>query len=374
MNVERSPELEAGDLHRISINSVLFAAYTDMQNEFSMRIRTGSTHFRNLSYSAMASMESMALTQAKGHSDLLRKYIERRKELDEAYGDPSRHQWELYPEEADKRKELIEGILYDLGSIRVDERPEAISRPVYNFNYAIDGREIIHDHFAERLAENRNMVVVFDGKPGGGKSWASLAIGDYESKRSFDLSSLVYDIDAFIGEIEKRQPGDVIILDEAGISAGSRDAMTRESKVLGKVLQSIRYLKYLTIFTVPNALFLDKQIRLLCDLVLTHEETMRQGEFIPKIPTFTPDGKDVEFTALKRGNDVIKTMFFPHPRPALIADYENMRKTHNLKQLSDLHKSIKKDEPADTVTDGRGKNANSLANLRHFKKEGDINE
>lgn len=316
----------------------------------------------------------MALTQAKGHPDLLRNYLENRNKIDAAYGKPSGHGWELYIEEADRRKELIEGLLYDLGSIKVDERPEAISRPVYNFNYAVDGREIIHELFTERLAENRNLVVVFDGKPGGGKSWASLAIGDYESKTAFDLGSLVYDIDTFIGEIEKRQPGDVIILDEAGISAGSRDAMTKESKVLGKVLQSIRYLKYLTVFTVPNALFLDKQIRLLCDLVLTHEETMRQGEFIPKIPTFTADGKDVEFTALRRGNGIIKTMFFPQPRPALISEYEKLRKTHNLKQLSDLHRSIKKDEPKDPETDGRGKNANSLANLRHFKKDSDTNE
>lgn len=358
------------DLHRISINSVLLSKYFEMQNEFSDRLRTASRFSRNaMPYSAMAVVESMTVAQASGFPDVLSDYNAKRKVLDLRFGDPGQSGWELRADEADLRKQLLESLLYGLGSTKIDERPESVKQTAYSYAYAIDGREYVHQKFAERLAENRNLVLIFDGKPGGGKSWAGLSIGDYESPAGFDLTALVYDIDSFISQIRSRDPGQVLILDEAGIGAGSRDSMSKESKVLGKVIQSVRYLKYLTVFTVPSISFLDKQIRLLCDLVLSHDEGLRQGEFVPMVPRISDNGKDVEFVGLREGGRVIRSMFFPSPRPYLISRYEQLRKTHNLQQLSDLQASIKKEKPGEEESDGRGRSPASLANLKRFSGE-----
>lgn len=368
-SLPEKPRPEA-DLHRISINAVLLSKYANMQDEYNDRLRTSSRFRRNaMPFSSMAVVESMAIAQAAGFPDVLSDYNAKRKSLDIRFGDPGQSAWELYSDEADLRKQLLEGLLYNLGSTKIDERPESVKQTSYSYAYSIDGREYIHQKFAERLAENRNLVLVFDGKPGGGKSWAGLSIGDYESTGGFDLTALVYDIDSFISQIRSRDPGQVLILDEAGIGAGSRDSMSKESKVLGKVIQSVRYLKYLTIFTVPSISFLDKQIRLLCDLVLTHDEGLRQGEFLPMVPRVSDNGKDVEFVGLREGGRVIRSMFFPSPRPHLISAYERLRKTHNLQQLSDLQNSIRKERPGEQEPDGRGKNVNSLKNLKRFGGE-----
>lgn len=373
-SVPEKPRVEA-DLHRISVNAVILARYSDMQLEYEHHLGTASRVSRNLlSYSSMATCESMGLSQARGFPEIESDYKLQRQILDSRFGDPAEHSWQLYANECSLRKQLLEGLLYDLGIIRVDERPESVKQTAYSYAYAVDGREYIHQKFAERLAENRNLVLIFDGKPGGGKSWAGLSIGDYESTGGFDLTALVYSIDDFISQIRSRGPGQVLILDEAGIGAGSRDSMSKESKVLGKVIQSVRYLKYLTIFTVPSITFLDKQIRLLCDLVLSHEEGMRQGEFVPMVPRVSDNGKDVEFVGLREGGRVIRSMFFPSPRPYLISKYEQLRKTHNLQQLSDLQDSIRKEKPGEQEPDGRGRNENSLRNLKRFNAGGEKNE
>jgi hypothetical protein len=185
-------------------------------------------------------------------------------------------------------------------------------------------------------------------------------------KMGFSLEGLVFDIPSFIKHVRQGNPGDVIILDEAGVAAGSRDSLTKASKSLGKVIQSIRYLQYCTVFSVPNVNFLDRQIRLMVDLVFQHDENMKQGEFWVMIPKLTDDGKEVEYVRMKKGNNIIGSVFFPTPRPALVQDYEKKRREHNMEQLSDLQKDLEGDDK--TESDMRGKNPNSLKNLRQFKE------
>ena len=73
-------------------------------------------------------------------------------------------------------------------------------------------------------------------------------------------------------------------MDEAGISAGYKDSMTKGVKSLSKVIQSTRYLQLCTIFTLPNVNFLDKSIRYMIDIIFDHAEGQRQGEFNVLIP------------------------------------------------------------------------------------------
>lgn len=277
----------------------------------------------------------------------------------------------MRPEEASERKELLENLLIDLGPSRIDERPQPPKYRTYDESYGTDGRQLVWDLFRTRLQENRNFLVMFTGRVGGGKSYASLSIADYltpSMKTGFDLHGLVFDIPDFISCVQKGKPGDVVILDEVGVSAGSRDALTKTSKTLSKVVQSVRYLQYCTIFTIPNANFLDKQIRLMVDVIFDHSEGQKQGEFEPKVPVLTEDGADVEYKPLLYRNRIVRSAFFPLPRPALIADYEKVRREHNMQQLSELQDALAP-EGKKSDEDMRGKNINSRKNLRQYRED-----
>lgn len=366
MKIGKEEEIRTeADLYRIAMGSLIRQKYEDMEYEF----ERWSQYNMPMTYGAMQSLHSMARAQARGYPDLLKKYDEDVRELDKNKGSINERRWEMRPDEARERKELLENLLYDLGPTRMDERPEPSESIVYNHHYAVDGRQLVYDLFQTRLSENRNLVLLFTGQVGGGKSWGSLSVADYltpSMKMGFSLEGLVFDIPSFIKHVRQGTPGDVIILDEAGVAAGSRDSLTKASKSLGKVIQSIRYLQYCTIFSVPNVNFLDRQIRLMVDLVFQHDENMKQGEFWVMIPKLTDDGKEVEYVRMKKGNNVIGSVFFPSPRPALVQDYEKKRREHNMEQLSDLQKDLEGDDRSES--DMRGKNPNSLKNLRQFKE------
>lgn len=101
------------------------------------------------------------------------------------------------------------------------------------------------------------------------------------------------------------------------------------------------------------------------DIVFEHVEQQRQGEFTPYRPELTDDGKDVQLIPYTIGDTVIRSLYFPLPRPSLIRDYEKKRKEHNMEQLNELQDSLK----PKSETDGRGKNPNSLKNLRPFRAQ-----
>ena len=359
------------DLHRIRIGQVIHDQYEAMKDEFTREMRM-ATDWTKGDFQEMGTFDGMIRAQLRPFPEIAKQYLEDTKKLNDAYGDPYRRGWQMQMVEAQARRELIENTTFDLGLTRTDERAEAPEREVYSFAYSYDGRKLIHDLFQERLRENRNLVVLFTGKTGGGKSYASLSIADFLTPSlhvGFEMQSLVYDIPSFIQRVRTQEPGTAIILDEAGISAGSRDALSRESKSLGKTIQSIRYLKHCTIFTLPNANFLDKQVRLLVDVVFDHVEQQKQGEFTPMIPVVSEDGKDVILHPFTIGRMVIRSVYFPLPRPSLIDDYEKTRKNHNMKQLADLESALRPEEKIDRRSEN-GKNPNSIKNLRPFQSAG----
>ena len=81
---------------------------------------------------------------------------------------------------------------------------------------------------------------------------------------------------------------------------------------------------------------------------------------VPYIPVLSDDGKEVTLTPFTKGDNVIRTVYFPLPRPSLIKDYESKRNEHNMGQLNRLHDSL---NPKAKERDGRGKNPNSMKNL-----------
>ncbi len=348
------------DLHRFSIGTVLHQQYSKMQEEY-MRWCTYPT---KAEYPAMATLDTMVRAQVRPYPDILAQYDERVKDIDRRYGEINMRRWTMHPGEALERKTLLENLLIDLGPTRIDERPQAPKYKAYDEGYRFDGREIVNSLFEKRLTENRNLNLLFTGKVGGGKSYATLSTADYLSKGQYDLNGFVFDVLTFINRTRTAKPGDVIILDEAGVSAGSKDSMTKGVKSLSKVIQSTRYLQLCTEITLPNFNFLDKQIRLMVDLIFDHEEDQRQGEFTVYVPVLSDDGKDVKMSPLIHKGKIIRSVFFPLPKPSLVREYEEMRRKHNLAQLKDLEEELNPEPKNET---NRGKNLNSKRNLMQYR-------
>ena len=363
-------ENDQGDLTRIAVNSTIWQQYMIVQEEYGRGMRVAG-NVTKYDYIEMRTLYSIILAQAFQYPEILKKHNEKWDALNKKYGDPEFRSWEFKVGEATERKGLLEALMRDLGITRVDARPEPPEVQKYEYGYRYDGRVIINSYWKKREGENKNLNLVFTGKVGGGKSYASISTGNYLN-RNYDLSNVCYTIADFIERVQTQPKGTVIILDEAGVSASNRDTMTKESKTLSKVIETTRYLQQISIFNLPNLAFLDKHVKTMLDLVFIHDADMNQGEFSVSIPELTEDGKDIELNLLRYDHKIMKSVYFPLPPPYMIADYELHRERHNKEQLEELHSELwkkREKEKEKNKVDGRGKNPKSLNNLTHFKKE-----
>ncbi len=360
------PRPEA-DLHRISINAVLLQKYAEMQAEYSDRLRTASRFSRNaMPYSSMAVIESMAVAQAAGFPDVLNDYRAKRSVLDLRFGDPGQSGWELRSSEADLRKQLLESLLYALGSTKIDERPQSPESTVKNYAFSFDGRQLLSESYNVRLSQNRNLNVLITGKMGSGKSYGALSVGQYVNPDlNLDTQLSYGSVSGFVQATRTLPAGRAVIFDEVGLDAGSRDPMSNLNKILSKLLQSTRYRNLLSIFTCPDLSLIDKSVRILSDLILEHSPDQRQGEFTPLIPEVLEGGK-IDLLSLKRKNSIVRSVFFPLPSPEIVQKYEIIRSSVNGQRLAEMQEKLESDHSKETDRDGRGRNENSLRNLKRF--------
>ena len=120
-----------------------------------------------------------------------------------------------------------------------------------------------------RLNEGFAPIIVICGQERIGKSTMAVDIAwkltecnavstDLDKERIKEL--LAYEPETFLEIIteEDRQP---ILIDEAGVVAGSKDFQTVENRIINKVIQTMGYKQNVYIFILPDFMALDKKIR-----------------------------------------------------------------------------------------------------------------
>ena len=360
---------EKGNLRPFAINSILHLKFGEMMGEF--EYNTGYFSEFMESYPIMKSFAIQLESQGRQFPDILEKYLKRKAEIDNRYGSYFDKTSEMKGKEAAERVRIISDFAGDLGIIRIDRRETNDVRHI-DFHYRSDGRVLLDSVFQKRLSENRNLNLLITGKVGGGKSYAGLSIGHFIDPK-FTLNNVVFSVTDLYKLLDKNppEPGSVVLLDEAGIDASNLESMSTTSKALGTLLQTTRYLKLCMILTVPNVNFIVKQSRLLADFLLKHEEGQEVGEFSILEPMESEDSKDVEFIPYRTQNrngreQIIESVSFPLPPAFLTNEYEGIRKSVmesvRAKETSKLQKKF-------DAEDGRGKNINSLKNLRNVNKK-----
>jgi hypothetical protein len=118
----------------------------------------------------------------------------------------------------------------------------------------------VHNNVMRR---NKHFALLVCGESGSGKSWDSASIAQalfpaFKPKDSFAFSPIQF---LSITEINhpKLFPA---IMDDAGLTAFSGDALTSQVKNISKIAQSIRYKNWQIILNLPNIDLLAKSVRI----------------------------------------------------------------------------------------------------------------
>lgn len=120
-----------------------------------------------------------------------------------------------------------------------------------------------------RIKQNKNALICFSGATGSGKSYAALAEAEALDP-DFTTDRVVFNLDDFMklinaGNLKK---GSVILLDELGVLAPSREWYSLSNKVFNYVLQTFRSDNLIVMFCVPDLSFVDSQSRKLFHYLL----------------------------------------------------------------------------------------------------------
>lgn len=125
---------------------------------------------------------------------------------------------------------------------------------------------IIRNVQSKMYKSNNNWICLITGDTGSGKSWSALSIAS-RIDPDFNMEKVVLEPLEFMKNLADSNygQGDCIVFDEAGAGMGSKDHMTKENKVIDKVIQTFRRQNISVILTVPSKANLDRALRRMVD-------------------------------------------------------------------------------------------------------------
>ena len=128
-----------------------------------------------------------------------------------------------------------------------------------------------------RFAKNKNFIGVTTGPTGSGKSYLDLRKAELQHRRRFNEEFPIKNCCFSVAELMERisskeiRSGEVLILEEAGVNAGSGDWQNKVVKMFNYILQSFRSMNIGLFLNLPVLSMMSKQAR---QLVHMHMETV----------------------------------------------------------------------------------------------------
>lgn len=122
----------------------------------------------------------------------------------------------------------------------------------------------LYKHWRDQFnSRDDDLRIIICGSTRKGKSWRALKFGE-ELDPQFNIDQVVLDPYSFMDVLdEKSRPGSVIVGDEAGIWAYSRDWYSVVNKNLAKAFMTCGYLNQCYIMTLPSMKMLDSHVKTL---------------------------------------------------------------------------------------------------------------
>ncbi|MBX8640680.1 MAG: hypothetical protein KIS29_10135 [Thermoplasmata archaeon] len=182
-----------------------------------------------------------------------------------------------------------------------------------------------------RIKKNRNLIALFIGDTGSGKSLSSIRLAERVDP-NFSVDRIVFTVKDFLALVNQGlPPGSVIVFDDAGLGINARLWQEMSARVFGMLTQGFRYKQILTFITVPDETFIERQSRKLVHI--RFESTDVQGVMKMKLlsrNTFDPERPLGKFPRIHRGISEIKVMMvkFQLPAKELWEKYEAKKKEY----------------------------------------------
>ena len=183
-----------------------------------------------------------------------------------------------------------------------------------------------------RIKQNRNLIGIFVGDTGSGKSLSSISLAE-QIDPDFSVERIVFTVQELITLVNsgKLKPGSVVIFDDAGLGVNARLWKNQSSVIFGMLTQGFRYMQIILLITVPKIYFIERQSRNLIHVMF--EATDVQGIMKPKLPFPSPFHDDriwFKYPQIQRGfkKITIKTTRFKLPSKNLVDAYEAKKKDY----------------------------------------------
>lgn len=134
------------------------------------------------------------------------------------------------------------------------------------------------------MKQRMSNFIIITGKKGSGKSYLGLRIGEILQGKSFGLHHVCFSVEELLKLLESKsvKPGDVVMLEEIGVAANARDAMTNINKSLSFAAQTIRPERITLIANTITWALIDTQVKNLADFrieVIGHDVKDKTTEF-----------------------------------------------------------------------------------------------
>jgi len=202
-----------------------------------------------------------------------------------------------------------------------------------------DAAWLLNGVWSRMNERNEHFVGVFVGREGSGKSLTAIKTAELLDPDFQAETNVFFELDNFLEVLaeERYDPGDVFVLDEAGVQLGNRTWQDRAQVLANQALQLIRDHNVGLIFTLPRLSELDKQARgrlqIMFEIVrknpdqwvkarpklLDPDRTGTTGKTYKKYPKRDDHARGVA------GQREVKTVQFTPPSETAIAGYQEMK-------------------------------------------------
>ena len=195
--------------------------------------------------------------------------------------------------------------------------------------------------------KERAVLITFVGRPGIGKTWASIDLAYKMDKDNFTVDCIYIDIVQHLGTIIKRaekgaEKFNTHVQDDAGVVLYARNFSDITNKIFAMVTQSFREVAKLNLFfTVPSFHMIDKDVRYLCNYLVNMKD-WGYGVLYQIYPDYL--GVQTKIYRIKR-KGVIR---FDVPPQDIISEYIEKKRTFLVEKYKDwldnLTKKFKGDD------------------------------
>jgi len=231
-------------------------------------------------------------------------------------------------------------------------------------NLSVEEGEIFYKWSISRIKRNKNVISATTGPTGSGKSYNDLRKAEihYKNlfKEKFPIENCCFSIEQLMKKVTDKslRKGEIIILEEAGVNAGSADWQNRIVKMFNYVLQSFRSMNIILFMNLPVLTMLSKQAR---QLLHIHNETkgidFSTGKVVikPLVLQLNQQTGKAYWKYLRTGvngkNSAVTRISYTMPSPELVKEYEKKKQEFLDEFTGKFHKELNKIKDKDRIND-----------------------